>query len=98
MELREYCKYRNERVNSDELNTKNYVSTENLLPNKGGVVEATSIPNGNVVKYEEGNILISNIRPYFKKIWLADRAGGCSADVLCIPSNENVSSAYLYYL
>lgn len=98
MELREYCKYRNERVNSDELNTKNYVSTENLLPNKGGVVEATSIPNGNVVKYEEGNILISNIRPYFKKIWLADRAGGCSADVLCIQSNENVSSTYLYYL
>ena len=98
MELREYCTYRNDRVNSDELNTHNYISTENLLPNKGGITEATSIPTGNVVRYDKGNILISNIRPYFKKIWLADKSGGCSADVLCIQSNDKVTSKFLYYL
>lgn len=98
MELREYCTYRNDRINSDELNTHNYISTENLLPNKGGITEATSIPTGNVVRYDKGNILISNIRPYFKKIWLADKSGGCSADVLCIQSNDKVTSKFLYYL
>ena len=98
MELREYCAYRNDRINSDELNTHNYISTENLLPNKGGITEATSIPTGNVVRYDKGNILISNIRPYFKKIWLADKSGGCSADVLCIQSNDKVTSKFLYYL
>ena len=98
MELREYCTYRNDRINSDELNTHNYISTENLLPNKGGITEATSIPTGNVVRYDKGNILISNIRPYFRKIWLADKSGGCSADVLCIQSNDKVTSKFLYYL
>ena len=98
MKLREYCTYRNDRINSDELNTHNYISTENLLPNKGGITEATSIPTGNVVRYDKGNILISNIRPYFKKIWLADKSGGCSADVLCIQSNDKVTSKFLYYL
>ena len=98
MELREYCAYRNDRINSDELNTHNYISTENLLPNKGGITEATSIPTGNVVRYDKGNILMSNIRPYFKKIWLADKSGGCSADVLCIQSNDKVTSKFLYYL
>ena len=98
MELREYCTYRNDRINSDELKTHNYISTENLLPNKGGITEATSIPTGNVVRYDKGNILISNIRPYFKKIWLADKSGGCSADVLCIQSNDKVTSKFLYYL
>ena len=98
MKLREYCTYRNDRINSDELNTHNYISTENLLPNKGGITEATSIPTGNVVRYDKGNILISNIRPYFKKIWLADKSGGCSADVLCIKSNDKVTSKFLYYL
>ena len=98
MELREYCTYRIERINSSELDTSNYISTENILPNKGGIANATSIPSGNVVRYDKGNILISNIRPYFKKIWLADKSGGCSADVLCIEANDNISSKYLYYL
>ena len=98
MELREYCTYRNERINSSGLDTCNYISTENILPNKGGIAKATSIPSGNVVRYDKGNILISNIRPYFKKIWLADKSGGCSADVLCIEANDNISSKYLYYL
>ena len=98
MELRKYCTYRIERINSSELDTSNYISTENILPNKGGIANATSIPSGNVVRYDKGNILISNIRPYFKKIWLADKSGGCSADVLCIKANDNISSKYLYYL
>lgn len=56
------------------------------------------MPSGAVIEYKVGDILISNIRPYFQKIWRADRNGGCSADVLCIRAKENVDSKYLYYL
>lgn len=69
-----------------------------MLPNKGGVCEAVNVPSGTVIEYKVGDILISNIRPYFQKIWRADRSGGCSADVLCIRAKENVESKYLYYL
>ena len=93
-ELEHVCDYVNNRTTS----SMNYISTENMLPNKGGISESTIIPSGTTIEYKIGDILISNIRPYFQKIWYADRCGGCSADVLCIRAKENTDSKYLYYL
>ena len=60
-----------------------YVTTANMLQNRGGVVPYNDVPEvGNVTKYQKGDILVSNIRPYLKKIWFADHDGGCSNDVL----------------
>ena len=42
--------------------------------------------------------MISNIRPYFRKIWYADKHGGCSNDVLVLRANGDVNSHFLYYL
>lgn len=95
--LLHYCFYNTNRI-STNISSERYISTENMLPNKGGVCEAANVPSGTVIEYKVGDILISNIRPYFQKIWRADRNGGCSADVLCIRSKENVDSKYLYYL
>ena len=69
-----------------------------MLPDKGGVVIASGVPAGNAVAFAKGDILVSNIRPYFKKIWQADKNGGCSADVLCFRTNKKVDSNYFYYL
>lgn len=97
MMLLHYCFYNTNRI-STNISSERYISTENMLPNKGGVCEAANVPSGTVIEYKIGDILISNIRPYFQKIWRADRNGGCSADVLCIRAKENVDSKYLYYL
>lgn len=79
--------------------TSNYISTENMLPNKGGVVAASSFPStGNVSTYQQGDILVSNIRPYFKKIWRATCNGTASNDVIIFCANEGVDNLYLYYL
>ncbi len=97
--LWDICNYSTERVSVDIIDKKDYISTENMLPDRGGINVATTIPSiGNMIKYREGDILISNIRPYFKKIWFANKQGGCSADVLCVRAKENVSNNYLYYL
>lgn len=93
-ELGQICDYIRDRIQTVE----NYISTENMLPNKGGIYETITIPPGTVTVYQVGDILVSNIRPYFRKIWYADRDGGCSADVLCIRAKDNVDSKYLYYL
>ena len=93
-ELGQICDYIRDRIQAVE----NYISTENMLPNKGGIYETITIPSGTVTVYQVGDILVSNIRPYFRKIWYADRDGGCSADVLCIRAKNNVDSKYLYYL
>lgn len=104
MEFKEYkigelVEYKNEKLLIENVNTENYISTENLLPNRGGKQAAGKLPNAkSVKKYDENDVLISNIRPYFKKIWQAESLGGASNDVLILNSNsENLSNDYLYY-
>ena len=85
------------KISSSLLNTNIYISTENLLPNFGGITTAASIPDGNVTAFQENDILLSNIRPYFKKIWFSKFEGGCSNDVLVIRANHDVLNKYLFY-
>ena len=94
VKLVDICDY----VTSRTTNIENYISTENMLPNKGGVCAPSNVPSGTEIEYKFGDILISNIRPYFQKIWQADCNGACSADVLCIRANNKADSKYLYYL
>ena len=98
MKLSRICEYISKRVDSSSLTVENYISTENMMQNKGGVVSASKVPSEKAVEFQPGDILISNIRPYFKKIWLADKKGGCSSDVLCIRASSGTDSTYLYYL
>lgn len=81
------------------INLESYISTENMLPNKGGVIPAESIPDvKSTSKYEPEDILISNIRPYFCKIWFADKCGSCSNDVLVIKAKTDWKPKFLYYV
>ena len=87
------------RVNSSELNEDNYVSTENMLQDYQGIVDAKSVPEDvNVISFSCGDILISNIRPYLKKVWKATYNGGSSSDVFVLKANDNIESDYLHYV
>ena len=92
--------YSKDRVPSNTLTDDNYVSTENMLPQFGGIYRAQNAPsNGSAIAYQKGDTLLSNIRPYLKKVWLANNNGGCSADVFVLKSvNEKCNSDFLYYL
>ena len=87
--LKEVVFYVNERINVSAINLKDYISTDNILPNRQGITVYNSIPQiSSVIKYSQNDVLLSNIRPYLKKIWLADRNGGCSTDVLVFRIND----------
>ena len=76
----------------------NYISTENMLPDKNGIIPPKSIPSiGKGCKYKTNDTLLSNIRPYFKKIWLAKNEGACSNDVLIFRAKESYYHDFLYY-
>ncbi len=97
--LSDICFYRKEKIAVAELDRENYISTENMLPDKNGVTIATSLPTTiQTQKYAKGDILVSNIRPYFKKIWFADKNGGCSNDVLVFKTKNRIDPRYLYYI
>ncbi len=95
--LRDICSYVTERVNSDTLNNENYISTDNMFANRGGVGIAAKIPGGKCTSFKAQDVLVSNIRPYFKKVWRASFSGGCSNDVLCFRTTTGTSS-FLYHL
>lgn len=87
------------KIEASSLTVENYISTENMLKNRGGVNPAVSLPvAATVSNFTRGNILISNIRPYFKKIWLARFDGGRSNDVLCFVSKKDDCEEFLYNL
>ena len=69
-----------------------------MLQNFAGVSKANGVPSNNVVEYKIGDILISNIRPYLKKIWLANQNGGCSSDIIVLSPCENYDGSFVYYL
>lgn len=93
------CEYRKGKVDVSTLNHDTYISTENMLPNKAGITQAASLPSvAQTQEYKKGDVLVSNIRPYFKKIWHAKYDGGCSNDVLVFKAKESVCSDFLYYV
>ena len=95
--LASLCGLASERVDCREADIATYVSTESLLPAKMGKQTASSLPQaGKVAVYKAGDTLVSNIRPYFKKIWYADRSGTCSGDVLVFRANQPEHAGYLY--
>ncbi|EHA2523045.1 restriction endonuclease subunit S [Salmonella enterica subsp. enterica serovar Takoradi] len=97
VKLKEVVDVITSKVDASLINISDYISTENMLTDFQGITLANSIPNtGKITKFSQGDILFSNIRTYFKKIWLADRSGACSNDVIVFRSKENIEPEYIF--
>ena len=97
--LSDICTFADGRIAVADLDLTSYISTENMLQNKEGITRSAGLPTVNQTQaYQAEDVLVSNIRPYFRKIWYADRDGGCSNDVLVFRAKENVYPSFLYYL
>lgn len=97
--LSDICEYAKGKIIVASLDENTYISTENMLPNKGGITQAASFPTQEQTQsFMANDVLVSNIRPYFKKIWYAAFDGGCSNDVLVFRAKKGVNSRFLYYI
>ena len=97
--LSEICDFVKEKTDVVGLDNTTYISTENMLPNKGGIIHASTLPTTKQTQaFKKGDVLVSNIRPYFKKIWYAKFDGGCSNDVLVFRAKDGIDSMFLYYV
>lgn len=95
--LSDFADFRTERTAN--ITFENYISTENMLRDKGGIMTVSSLPDAKTTSaYKTGDILLSNIRPYFKKIWFATQSGSCSNDVLVLKTKKNILPLFLYYV
>ena len=101
--LGDVARYSPRKVSAEDLNSTTFVGVDNLVSQKRGRIDATHTPNtSTLTAYSPGSILLGNIRPYLKKIWLADRTGGCSGDVLAVEINDQhpkqLEPRFLYYV
>jgi type I restriction enzyme S subunit len=98
VEMKSVAHFVKERILANELTTQNYTSVENLLKDKAGRKNAENVPSeGNWIKYQKGDVLIGNIRPYLRKIWLSDREGGTNGDVIVIRANDALLPDFMFY-
>lgn len=84
-----------------DIESETYITTDNMLQNKLGVLPFEGVANiSSITEYKPEDILISNIRPYLKKIWFADKDGGCSKDVLVLRSADanKYLPKYIFYM
>lgn len=96
--LGDVAEYATERIPYEAIAVESYVSTDNMLPLCAGIAPYEGKPNlDSVIRYKTGDILVSNIRPYLKKTWLADQDGGCSPDVLvfCVKDTSQTIPAFV---
>ena len=98
--LSDIAEYEKQKINISELTEETYYSTENMLPNRGGICRAANLPSiDQTTKCFPGETIISNIRPYFKKIfYCTEEIAGCSTDVLCFKPKKKTLEAYNYFL
>lgn len=101
--LHEVAEYSTTRVDAVDLDETSFVGVDNLVADKGGRTDASYLPNtARLTAYEVGDVLLGNIRPYLKKVWLATGEGGCSGDVLAVRilpgERASLNPDFLYYV
>ena len=88
-------------IKYSDIESETYITTDNMLQNKLGIIPFEGEANiSSITEYKNEDILISNIRPYLKKIWFADKKGGCSKDVLVLRSADTSKylPKYIFYM
>lgn len=90
--------YVTDKISSNDIALREYVTTDCILQNKKGREIATNLPPQSccLTCYQRGDVLIANIKPYLKKVWFADIDGGASSDVLVFRAKEGHSPSFLY--
>ncbi|UTC66301.1 MULTISPECIES: N-6 DNA methylase [unclassified Treponema] len=97
-QLKRIAPYTTNRIQFSAITLEDYISTDNMLQNCDGVCVYNGVPNiDSVIEYAENDILVSNIRPYLKKIWFSNKKGGCSPDVLVFRPISGINARYIYY-
>lgn len=99
VKLGDVCTMPTKTISSNTFETRFYVGTENMLQNCSGVIDnEISISTVRVREYKNDDILMSNIRPYLKKIWFSDKDAGCSTDVNIFRATDKCFPKYLFHV
>lgn len=98
VKLGDVCEVVRARIPIAQLTEETYISTDNMLQRRKGVTKVDKLPlKGTAVRFRPGDVLLSNIRPYLQKLWLAEREGGASSDIIVFRPKPECAPAYLFH-
>ncbi|MHA1649508.1 MAG: restriction endonuclease subunit S [Candidatus Helarchaeota archaeon] len=91
--------YRNSFIPS-KTDTRPYIGLEHIEKENLCLIKIgkSSDTISNKYEFNKGQILFGKLRPYFRKVILADFDGVCSTDIFVIKSKENIDNKFLFYL
>ena len=76
-------------ISKQDITPERYVTTENMIKDRMGIsAYEDGKPASNGTAFSKGDTLVSNIRPYLRKIWFATYDGACSKDVLAFRTKD----------
>ncbi|MGL2403995.1 restriction endonuclease subunit S [Helicobacter pylori] len=93
--LQDYAILINDTIQSNEIN--HYITTANMCQNLGGIdtFKNINIPQGKVRSFQKDDVLLSNIDPWHRQVYMAKQKGGCSSDVLVFRA-KHIDSVTLF--
>lgn len=77
-----------------------YVGMENISSGTGRLIpgeDARTVENGIDATFKEGDILFGKLRPYLRKVWIAEMDGSCSTEFLVMDSGSLDTNRFLFY-
>lgn len=89
-----------DKVDPDCAESDSYTSLEDLVKDCGGRVKVSrSLPSEPCIGVRKNDILIGNIRPESRKIWLADGPGCAGRSIIVYrPDSKDVLAEYLFHV
>ncbi|GAA9439197.1 restriction endonuclease subunit S [Helicobacter pylori] len=93
--LQDYATLINDTISSNKIN--HYITTANMCQNLGGIdtFKNINIPQGKVRSFQKDDVLLSNIDPWHRQVYMAKQKGGCSSDVLVFRA-KHIDSTTLF--
>ena len=73
----------------------NKIGLENIESGTGKFIKTNSEYEGNGVQFEKGDILYGKLRPYLKKVFLAEESGNAVGDFFVFRPNAKVDGRYM---
>lgn len=88
-----------ERTDPNKMDYPVYVGLEHIEKGTGKLL---SFGDSSQIKstksnFYTGDLLYGKLRPNLNKVWLADRNGICSTDILVFPHGDRLSNKFLFY-
>lgn len=83
---------------TDPSESEDKIGLENIESNSSRFIPSNSEFEGNGIAFRVGDIVYGKLRPYLRKVWLAEFAGNAIGDFFIFRSKNNHDNRFIKYL